>query len=93
MYQEPTWWFRTEHYWLGYPHWDMKPHIKLYYLLQTSYWLQQMLVLILRLEKPRTDFQELVLHVCMLLLFSRFNLHKLIIAHCYTLVNIMVILD
>ena len=62
MYQEPTWWYRTEHFWLGYPHWDMKYHIKLYYLLQTSYWLQQMLVLILRLEKPRKDFNELVMH-------------------------------
>ncbi|TIA68397.1 hypothetical protein E3P91_04089 [Wallemia ichthyophaga] len=62
MYQEPTWWYRTEHFWLEYPHWDMKYHIKLYYLLQTSYWLQQMLVLILRLEKPRKDFNELVMH-------------------------------
>ncbi|TIB90562.1 longevity assurance proteins LAG1/LAC1 [Wallemia mellicola] len=47
---------------IGYPHWDMKPHIKLYYLLQTSYWLQQMLVLILGLEKPRKDFNELIMH-------------------------------
>ncbi|TIB95918.1 longevity assurance proteins LAG1/LAC1 [Wallemia mellicola] len=62
MYQEPTWWYKTEHFWLGYPHWDMKPHIKLYYLLQTSYWLQQMLVLILGLEKPRKDFNELIMH-------------------------------
>ena len=63
MYQEPTWWYKTEHFWLGYPHGDMKPHIKLYYLLQTSYWLQQMLVLILGLEKPRKDFNELIMHV------------------------------
>ncbi len=36
--------------------------LKAYYLLQFAYWLQQMLVLILRLEKPRSDFNELVVH-------------------------------
>jgi len=41
--------------------------LKAYYLLQFSYWLQQMLVLILRLEKPRSDFNELVVHHCVTL--------------------------
>jgi very-long-chain ceramide synthase len=38
--------------------WGMKN----YYLMQFSYWLQQLLVLALRLEKPRKDFVELVIH-------------------------------
>ncbi|KAG7096857.1 hypothetical protein E1B28_004265 [Marasmius oreades] len=44
------------------PHWDMKPELKRYYLTQMSYWAQQLLVLVLGLEKPRKDFRELVAH-------------------------------
>ncbi|KZT26078.1 longevity assurance proteins LAG1/LAC1 [Neolentinus lepideus HHB14362 ss-1] len=62
MSQLPTWWYRTEYFWLDYPHWDMKPELKRYYLTQFSYWLHQLIVLALRLEKPRTDYQELVAH-------------------------------
>ena len=40
----------------------MRPELKLYYLLQFSYWLQQALVMLLRLEKPRKDYYELVAH-------------------------------
>jgi len=36
--------------------------LKLYYLLQTAYWLQQFLLLVLGIEKPRRDFYELVAH-------------------------------
>lgn len=42
----------------------MIPELKVYYLLELSYWLQQMLVLVLGLEKPRSDYYELVVHVC-----------------------------
>lgn len=38
--------------------------VKLYYLLQFSYWLQQALVMIAGLEKKRDDYIELILHVC-----------------------------
>ncbi|KAF9513209.1 hypothetical protein BS47DRAFT_1485744 [Hydnum rufescens UP504] len=62
MSQLPTWWFRTEHFWIDYPHWRMMPLLKRYYLMQFAYWLQQLLVLALRLEKPRKDFTELVIH-------------------------------
>ncbi|KAF8335050.1 longevity assurance proteins LAG1/LAC1 [Cantharellus anzutake] len=62
MSQLPTWWYRTEHFWLEYPHWRMTPLLKRYYLMQLSYWVQQLFVLILRLEKPRKDFAELVIH-------------------------------
>jgi len=40
----------------------MLPELKVYYLLQFSYWLQQLLVLVLRIEKPRSDFLELTCH-------------------------------
>ncbi|KAG8742840.1 hypothetical protein FRC12_015247 [Ceratobasidium sp. 428] len=62
MSQMPTWWFRTEHFWLEYPHWRMTGLMKSYYLLQGAYWTQQLLVLALRLEKPRKDFTELIVH-------------------------------
>ncbi|EJD01093.1 longevity assurance proteins LAG1/LAC1 [Fomitiporia mediterranea MF3/22] len=58
----PTWWYRTEYYWIDYPHWDMKPRLKRYYLMHLSYWIQQLLVLALKLEKPRKDFKALVAH-------------------------------
>jgi len=40
----------------------MKPQLKAYYLMQASFWIQQLLVLLLRLEKPRKDYYELVCH-------------------------------
>src|SRR5882672_3903419 len=40
----------------------MTPLMKTYYLLHSAYWSQQLLVLALRLEKPRKDYAELVLH-------------------------------
>ncbi|QRV82844.1 TLC domain protein [Ceratobasidium sp. AG-Ba] len=58
----PTWWFRTEHFWLEYPHWRMTGLMKSYYLLQAAYWTQQLLVMVLGLEKPRKDFVELAIH-------------------------------
>ncbi|KAL5530664.1 LAG1 [Sanghuangporus sanghuang] len=58
----PTWWYRTEYFWIDYPHWDMKPQLKRYYLMHLSYWIQQLVVLALKIEKPRKDFQELVAH-------------------------------
>ncbi|KAG7096855.1 hypothetical protein E1B28_004263 [Marasmius oreades] len=45
-----------------YPHWDMKWELKRYYLTHMSYWMQQLLVLVLGLEKPRKDYWELVAH-------------------------------
>ncbi|KAF5344131.1 hypothetical protein D9758_008861 [Tetrapyrgos nigripes] len=62
MGQLPTWWYRTEYFWIDYPHWDMKPELKRYYLMQMAYWIQQLLVLVLRLEKPRKDYNELIAH-------------------------------
>jgi len=62
MRQYPTWWYRTEYFWIDYPHWDMKPELKRYYLMQIAYWCQQMLVQVSGIEKPRKDFKELIAH-------------------------------
>ncbi|KAI0375609.1 longevity assurance proteins LAG1/LAC1 [Pilatotrama ljubarskyi] len=62
MSQLPTWWYRTEQFWIDYPHWEMKPELKAYYLMQAAYWCQQLLVMLLGLEKPRKDYYELVAH-------------------------------
>lgn len=40
----------------------MPASMKLYYLLEAANWLQQALVMLLRLEKPRKDFVELAFH-------------------------------
>lgn len=40
----------------------MKPELKRYYLMQASYWCQQLIVMLLGLEKPRKDYNELVAH-------------------------------
>lgn len=40
----------------------MQPMLKRYYLMHFSYWLQQLIILSLKLEKPRKDFKELVAH-------------------------------
>jgi acyl-CoA-dependent ceramide synthase len=47
---------------LDYPHWQMVPELKRYYIMQISYWCQQLIVLLLGLEKPRKDHLELVAH-------------------------------
>ncbi|KAF9055431.1 longevity assurance proteins LAG1/LAC1 [Hymenopellis radicata] len=62
MGQLPTFWYRTEYFFIDYPHWDMKPELKRYYLMQMAYWCQQFLILVLGLEKPRKDYAELVAH-------------------------------
>lgn len=62
MYQEPTWFFNSIHYWIGYPHLTFTTLFKAYYLLQLAYWLQQVIVLVLGLERPRKDFHELIAH-------------------------------
>ena len=80
MTQLPTYWYRTEAFWVGecihilyfgpfsliflsdYPAWRLKPELKRYYLMQFAYWCQQMLILVLGIEKPRKDYWELVAH-------------------------------
>ena len=40
----------------------MIPVLKAYYLTQAAYWCQQLLVLLLGLEKPRKDYMEYAAH-------------------------------
>jgi hypothetical protein len=40
----------------------MIPELKRYYIMHLSYWLQQLIVLLMGLEKPRKDYRELVVH-------------------------------
>jgi very-long-chain ceramide synthase len=40
----------------------MIPELKRYYLMQAAYWCQQLIVLALKLEKPRSDYYELIAH-------------------------------
>jgi acyl-CoA-dependent ceramide synthase len=40
----------------------MKPELKRYFLMHAAYWCQQLIVLLLRLEKPRKDYNELIAH-------------------------------
>ncbi|KAM0746817.1 longevity assurance proteins LAG1/LAC1 [Meredithblackwellia eburnea MCA 4105] len=62
MKNNGSWFYKTDAFWIDYPHWRMKPEVKYYYLLQAAYWLQQMIVLGLRLEKPRSDYYQLIIH-------------------------------
>ncbi|PLB47145.1 longevity assurance proteins LAG1/LAC1, partial [Aspergillus steynii IBT 23096] len=52
----------TEIMYQHYPHLVHSPLFKAFYLLQASFWAQQMLVLVLGLEAPRKDFRALVTH-------------------------------
>jgi len=40
----------------------MKPELKRYFLMHAAYWCQQLIVLLLGLEKPRKDYNELIAH-------------------------------
>ena len=57
----------------------MTGELKTYYLLQASYWIQQIFVLVLKIEKPRSDYVELCIHV------RQSQLSRLISQHCVTL--------
>ncbi|KAF2182051.1 longevity assurance proteins LAG1/LAC1 [Zopfia rhizophila CBS 207.26] len=67
MSRTPIWYFNTAAMYEGFPHRTHEAVFKAYYLLQASYWAQQMIVLLLMLEKPRKDFKELVAHHCITL--------------------------
>ncbi|TGZ79439.1 acyl-CoA-dependent ceramide synthase [Ascodesmis nigricans] len=65
LYKTEIWRFNTlstRAFYENYPHRTHTAEFKAYYLLQAAYWLQQAIVLMLQLEKPRSDFKELVLH-------------------------------
>lgn len=64
-----SYWFNTSEFWRGYPHIYQTKLFKYYYIVQFSYWLQQ--IFVLQIEAPRSDYRELVLHhITTLLLIS-----------------------
>ncbi|KAG9243291.1 TLC domain-containing protein [Calycina marina] len=62
MSRTSMWYFNTRAMYEGFPHKTSEGFFKFYYLFQASYWLQQAIVLLLGLEKPRKDYKELVWH-------------------------------
>ena len=52
--------FKTDLCWKGYPHDALSPLTKAYYLIQTSFWLQTLIVL--NLEAKRKDYTQMLSH-------------------------------
>jgi acyl-CoA-dependent ceramide synthase len=77
MYRSPVWFFDTKAMYEGFPIQSHEAMFKVYYLLQASYWTQQMIVLLLMLEKPRKDFKELVAHhfITIALIYLSYRFH------------------
>lgn len=62
MSHTPVWYFNTTGMYVGSPHKTHEADFKFYYLFQAAYWAQQLIVLVLGMEKPRKDYKELVCH-------------------------------
>ncbi|KAH8879269.1 longevity assurance proteins LAG1/LAC1 [Thozetella sp. PMI_491] len=62
MSRSPLWYFDTRAMYEGYPHMSHEAVFKFYYLFQAAFWAQQVLVMVLGLEKRRKDFKEFVAH-------------------------------
>jgi acyl-CoA-dependent ceramide synthase len=62
MYQSDAWFFKTDAMYATYPDFTNEYLIKLFYLLQAAFWAQQSCIFVLQIEKPRKDYQELVVH-------------------------------
>jgi len=77
MYRSPLWYFRTAPMYETFPNRQHEGLFKAYYLIQASYWTQQMIVLLLMLEKPRKDFKELVAHhiITLALIWLSYRFH------------------
>ena len=73
----PLWYFNTTQFYINYPHKTHDIYFKIYYLGQAAFWVQQSVVLILQLEKPRKDFKELVLHhiITIALIWCSYRFH------------------
>lgn len=77
MSRTPVWYFNTTGMYEDFPHRSHDAAFKAYYLLQASYWAQQAIVILLRLEKPRKDFKVLAAHhsVTLALIWSSYRFH------------------
>lgn len=77
MYHSDLWFFETAPMYKTYPDFTNNFRYKLFYLGQAAFWAQQATVLVLQLEKPRKDYEELVFHhvVTLLLIWSSYVFH------------------
>lgn len=77
MYSSDLWLFRTEKAYITYPDLCNSFLFKLFYLGQTSFWAQQACILVLQLEKPRKDHNELISHhiITLLLIWCSYVFH------------------
>ncbi|CCH59377.1 hypothetical protein TBLA_0B05480 [Henningerozyma blattae CBS 6284] len=77
MYNSPLWFFNTTEMYRTYPDIIISSQVKWYYLLQASFWSQQAAVLVLQLEKPRKDQNEMIYHhiVTLTLILSSYMFH------------------
>lgn len=77
MSRTPLWYFETTPFYTNYPHKTHDIFFKVYYLGQAAFWVQQSVVLVLQLEKPRKDFHELILHhiVTIALIWCSYRFH------------------
>jgi acyl-CoA-dependent ceramide synthase len=71
MYNSP-YWFDTAHYWIDYPHLHTSRGMKYYYLMQMSFWFQQLYTI--HTEKRRKDHLAMVTHhvVTLILLITSY---------------------
>jgi len=77
MSRTPLWYFNTTAMYELFPHKHHEAYFKFYYLFQAAYWAQQAIVLMLGMEKPRKDYNELVGHhvVSLSLIFLSYRFH------------------
>lgn len=62
MKKLPLWFFETTPMYIDYPHKTHDIYFKVFYLGEAAFWLQQFVILILQVEKPRKDHYEFVFH-------------------------------
>lgn len=59
MYHSP-YWFNLENMWSDFPVRAMSPSLKWYYLVQASFWIQQLIVI--HIEERRKDHWQMLTH-------------------------------
>ncbi|KAJ7035738.1 hypothetical protein C8F04DRAFT_1258619 [Mycena alexandri] len=62
MRTTPAFRFRTAFFWRDYPHTHLSGAMKRYYVVHIGYWVQQWTVLLLGLDKRRSDYWEYMVH-------------------------------
>lgn len=60
LYYHSPYWLDVEELWRGYPHFELEPLFKAYYLIQFSFWVQQ--IFVLNMEEKRKDHYQMFTH-------------------------------